>query len=216
MSFSESTLVVRKKRTIAGAGIRIPFKSLFDTKAIGDFSLPDWKPECHLSEAKLFFSRASHLLAKFGTITLNRSYKQHLRDSPSEKIECHQIGIGSRKLWYGESDCRIRASPTGSSTLVISSSPDNDDDSDSDTSLVEANKFKVAKHIRQATATIIVHSFTENTHHPKLNPMVPMLLLNGTKFQIFLYDCVKDVLLISSNVEYVREDDTGGEFSVAS
>ncbi len=64
------------------------------------------------------------------------------------------------------------------------------------------------KHISQATSTAIVHSFT---HHPDLNPMVPMLLLNGKVFQILLYDCKKDILLISSEVEYVGE-----EFSVSS
>ena len=48
----------------------------------------------------------------------------------------------------------------------------------------------------------IVHSFTEHNNHPKLNSMVPVIFMDGTDVQIVLYDCVQDVLLLSTKVKY--------------
>ncbi len=40
-----------------------------------------------------------------------------------------------------------------------------------------------------------------------LNPMVPTILINGISFRIILYDCEKDVLLVSNTVYYREENE---------
>ena len=90
-------------------------------------------------------------------------------------------------------------------TLVVATSPDpdeSDSETDSEASQFEAKLKVTSAHLPQAVTTAIVHSFTQNTRHPELNPMVPTVLINGSVFRIVLYDCCKDMLLVSHKVKY--------------
>ena len=98
------------------------------------------------------------------------------------------------------------------STLVVATSPDpdeSDSETDGESSQVEAKRKVTSAYLPQAVATAIVHSFTQNKRHPQLNPLVPTVLINGSVFRIVLYDCCKDMLLVSSTVTYRVADPTG-------
>ena len=123
----------------------------------------------------------------------------------TKRISFGMIGIGDRRLWWGEPDACVRPleSDTPHSTVIVATMLD--EDTDGESSQFEAKQQLTHAHLPQGVVTAIVHSFTQNNRHPGLNPMVPTVLINGRDFRIILYDCSKDVLLVSNSVEY-RED----------
>ena len=88
--------------------------------------------------------------------------------------------------------------------LIVTNKQDSEE-TDGESSQFEAKQRVSSDHLSQAVATAIVHSFTQNKRHPQLNPMVPTVLINGSVFRIILYDCSKDILLVSEKVTY-KED----------
>ena len=52
----------------------------------------------------------------------------------------------------------------------------------------------------------VISSFTEHNLHQNLNPMVPSVLINSSMIQICIYDCVDDILLITSEIQFVNLD----------
>ena len=105
----------------------------------------------------------------------------------------------------GEPDACVRALDSDNPldfTVVVATSDESDCETDAESSQFEAKVKVTSAHLSQAVATAIVHSFTQNKRHPKLNPMVPTVLINGSVFRIVLYDCCKDVLLVSREVNY--------------
>ena len=176
----------------------------------------------------MFYDVVTNCLQDLGRVTLNPDYKsffvdeylpsssadsssEHVGDSTGssgERVTWGPIGIGDRMLWWGQPDACVRpldsANPLAS-TLVVATSPDpdeSDSETDGESSQFEAKLKVTSAHLPQAVATAIVHSFTQNKRHPQLNPMVPSVLIDGSVFRIVLYDCCKDILLVSDRVTY--------------
>ncbi len=144
----------------------IPFTTLFDVKPLEDCPDVNWVPGPYIKESTMLFNRVENLLTHFGNVTLNKSFKGFLKDAgKSPSITCEYLGIGSKSAWYGQPDTRIRAR-SGDHTLITLHHESSE--SDDESMLIEAN------HLSQAVATVVVHSFTEQTHHSELNPMVPI------------------------------------------
>ena len=183
-----------------------------------------------VSESEMFYDVVTNFLQDLGRVTLNQDYKsffvqeylpssnpdsssEHVGDSTgssggTKRVTWGPIGIGDRRLWWGQPDACVRpldsANPLDS-TLVVATSPDpdeSDSETDGESSQVEAKRKVTSAYLPQAVATAIVHSFTQNKRHPQLNPLVPTVLINGSVFRIVLYDCCKDMLLVSSTVTY--------------
>ena len=181
------------------------------------------------SEASMFHNVMTDFVQELGRVTLNRDYESgpaRLRDyqrffsddytprgitdtSASGRVMYGPIGIGERGVWWGEPDACVRPlnsddhDPSDSTVFVATSS---EAESDSESSQFKAKQEIERSHLPQAIAIAIVHSFTQSNRHPMLNPMVPTILMNGYKFQIILYDCHNDVLLVSTTVEYKIND----------
>ena len=49
----------------------------------------------------------------------------------------------------------------------------------------------------------MLSSFIEHNLHPSQNSMVPCLLVNSSTIRVLLFDCVKDILLISDKVSFL-------------
>ncbi len=224
-SFSAVRLRVRNTRTGT-----FSFGSLFCLQDIGLCPEINWRrQESYSCEKNLFIDIVQNIFTKLGEVTLKPTYKSkvvgdvYTPDSEDDSqnphnsqkpltttklnylpvtgetgIICDNIGIGNRAAWYGTPDARIRAND---SDVLI-------EWEDESSVLVEA-KLKVQKqknHIGQAVAAAITHSFTEHSNHEALNSMTPMILLDGNHMVIILYDCVRDVLLVSAKIEYFDED----------
>ena len=216
-SFCHRPLTFEEIRSSSGTPIVSSFSSLFNYKVevpVIDCDLSTPPPE---SENELFYDVVANGLQGLARVTLNNSYKQLLNDEfvplnsdvagssgGTNRISCWLIGIGNRKLWWGEPDACVRPLESdtlhSNSTLIVANRLD--EDSDGASSLVEAKQKLRHDHLPQGVATAIVHSFTQNKRHPGLNPMVPTVLINGSDFRIILYDCSRDVLLLSNPVEY--------------
>ena len=138
-------------------------------------------------------------------VTLESRYAGHpqrkLGPSPVTGITCEDIGIGTIHTWHGSPDGRVR----GGATFVCKDEDedsDEDDDSDNDsvhsdgrTTAVEA---KIASQLPQVVGTCVTTSFTERNLHPEKSAMVPTVLIGEHSFRACLYDCEKDILIISS------------------
>lgn len=69
---------------------------------------------------------------------------------------------------------------------------------DGATVVVEGRKKKSASNLGQVVATCVVSSFTESNLHPTQQALVPAILIDLRGYQVCLYDCVLDILLIST------------------
>lgn len=128
-------------------------------------------------------------------------------DCPTCGMATHSGAIG----WDGEVN-------------IITSDEDvnNDEEVNSDTvydwttdnigiSTMVEGKLNAASHATshkcsQLVSTVVISSFTEMAMCQGQNPMVPVVMLNGLGYNIALYDCVKDFLLISQRIELIAAD----------
>ncbi len=141
-------------------------------------------------------------LCAINEVVLEKRYRKIV--SGFSGLSCKDLGLGTVKTWHGTPDAIVRGTP------VVVSSDDTDDFDDTDdtddfddsasdgwSTTVEAKKRIKVAHLPQAIATAVVASFTEHNCHSSMNPMVPTILIDGDKFRVLLYDCKKDVLLMS-------------------
>lgn len=226
-SFSDGTIGFKRITSSTGSGttpVAFRFLSLLKYKCekvpVIDCNLSTSAP---VSESELFYDVVTNSLQDLGRVILNPDYKSFFVDeylpSSSEddstgssggtnRVTWGPIGIGDRRLWWGQPDACVRPLDSDNpldSTLVVATSPDpdeSDSETDAESSQFEAKLKVTSAHLPQAVATAIVHSFTQNKRHPQLNPMVPAVLINGSVFRIVLYDCCKDMLLVSNTVKY--------------
>ena len=121
---------------------------------------------------------------------------------PIPGVQFGFIGLGSRKTWHGSPDVQVR----GTANIVMQSMNEEKqeeeesgfDESDGMTTKIEVKRRVWVAHLPQAVATCITSSFTEHNLHPTMSPAVPTILIEGDTFRVILYDCIKDVLLIST------------------
>ena len=154
------------------------------------------------SEANVFTDIVSHILAHLGTdIKLERKYRQLF--SGSTTVGYGDLGMGTQWTWHGTPDGRVR----GEVNLIAGGDIDEEDDgSDSDvgssssdgkTTTIEAKRNSKAVHLSQVVATCVVAAFIEKRLHPTKSAMVPTILIDERYCRVCLYDCEKDILLIS-------------------
>lgn len=58
--------------------------------------------------------------------------------------------------------------------------------------------------IHQLFATSVTCSFTSHNNEPTSNPLVPTILINHQSFQIAMFDCVNDILMLSEPFSLVH------------
>lgn len=127
-------------------------------------------------------------------------YGIKLMSSPVPGIQAEYIGIGSVNIWHGSPDLRVR----GTNIVVRRTKEEEEEEEAEDeegsdgmsTTIVRKSSMRV-KHLPQAISTCVTSSFTEHNLHPEMQSIVPTILIDGDTFRVILYDCLKDVLLIS-------------------
>ena len=72
--------------------------------------------------------------------------------------------------------------------------------STAESTVFEAKHFIKQVHYPQAIGTCIVTSFIEHHLHRHLLSMIPTILIGQMTVRVFLYDCVADLFLSSSDV----------------
>lgn len=141
-------------------------------------------------------------------VTLERRFKPSLTSHPSfvTGVKCEDIGIGSVTTWHGSPDGRVRG---GASFVWGEKDTDEDEDDESDndsvhsdgrTTTLEAEisiRWSHLAHV-QVVGTCVAASFTERNLHPEKRALVPTVLIGYKYFRVCLYDCEKDILIISS------------------
>ena len=119
-------------------------------------------------------------------------------------LKSADIGLGTVKTWHGTPDTRVRGSHLVYRRVENEESGESDAEStasDGATSTIEAKRRFSSSNLPQMIATCIVSSFTEKGLHPDLPAVVPTILIDPHQFQVCLYDCQTDVLLISEPME---------------
>jgi hypothetical protein len=114
--------------------------------------------------------------------------------------------MGSLTTWHGTPDIRVR----GVEFVVkdVSEREKNDIEtemcdsggettSDGGSTPIEVKYSYMASNLPQTIATCVISSFTERSLHPHKQIVVPTILMAREQFRVCLYDCERDVLLIS-------------------
>ena len=133
--------------------------------------------------------------------------------SESDGLKVANIGLGSVETWHGTPDVRVRESPFVFRKTEESENRDSDTESsasDGATTTIEAKRKFLPSNLLQVISTCVVSSFTEKCLHPELPAVVPTLLMDEKQFQVCLYDCEMDVLLVSNPVELATKGGLSG------
>ena len=136
------------------------------------------------------------------SIILERNYSEWVSEecSDGDGITSDHLGLGCNlTTWYGSPDVRLRGLSTDCD--VVFSGYDNGDESDGGSTILEVKR----KSSSQAIGTAVISSFTEHSLHTSLNSLVPTILINCYTAEVYLYDCVSDVLLITERVDFRKE-----------
>ena len=108
--------------------------------------------------------------------------------------------------WHGTPDVRVRGAPFVLQRKEESEESDTESiTSDGATTTFEAKKNFLPSNLPQTISTCVVSSSTEKRLHPDLPAIVPTILIDEHQFQVCLYDCENDVLLISEPVELAKK-----------
>ena len=125
-------------------------------------------------------------------------------ETPHPLLSMEKLGMGSSHTWHEIPDARIRAMSINGAhdgdlnVMAMHEGDCTSSSSDGDT-VVD---------VSQLIALGMVSSFTEHNLRNTLNPMVPSVLINSSIILICLYDCVSDLLLITSQVQLVNFNET--------
>ena len=173
-----------------------------------------YSPDFKESEKSVMLDVCSQILVPLtNEVIVERSYKQILKERPYSSLMFADIGIGSTKTWHGTPDARVRA---GVNVLFATddyngddSGEDSSDESDATTTLIEAKIQAKCSNLQQTVAMNVVSSFTEHNVHPSKDSAVPSLLFDKYSFIVTIYDCMKDLLLVSDKIPISRN----GHFS---
>ena len=112
-------------------------------------------------------------------------------------------------------DARCRGFYDNVETVVISanaaplSSSSSEEESNGTTTVCEAKLASIHTDsvLAQLVKTTVTSAFIEQTHHPHLNPMIPVILMNVRDARVCLYDSKNDILLISKVFTWFDDDD---------
>ena len=139
-------------------------------------------------------------------VLLESRYTTRISQIP--KLQVGDLGLGSVDTWHGTPDARLRGMEVvwrkdseEISALVEEIVSDNEGSvqSDGTSTAVEGKVLSKEANLPQAVGTCVVASFTAKTRHPEHKALVPTVLIDEKQFRVCLYDCDKDVLLISTS-----------------
>lgn len=163
------------------------------------------------TEKTVMIDIASHILVNLcHEVTLEKRYRADTATMPA--LTTSVLGLGSIKTWHGTPDVQVRGVAMCHGIVDEEEVCGGDkEDSDSDSTMTDGTvtSDSTAVHIEgkiryksfnlpQAVGTCVVSSFTEKTNHPDKSPLIPTVLIDKTSFRVCLYDCERDVLLISN------------------
>ena len=167
------------------------------------------------SEREVMLGIACEILAPFcKEVLMERRAQGSLssylsrRQNPPSNVNCANLGMGSISTWHGTPDLRVRSEGVEFVCQDVEEGEDNvaaadsDDESSSQSSDGQTTNFEGkitfnSVNLQQAIATGVVSSFTERNCHPGKLPIVPTILIDQNFFRVILYDCEKDILLMS-------------------
>jgi len=123
-------------------------------------------------------------------------------------VRTGNTGIRMPNTWHGHPDAMIRTSKYSSTNLVNygngSLSPGN-------SVLFEAKMEKI--NVAQLIGTCIISSFTEHNLHPSLNPLKPAIMWWDPNAVICIYDCQRDILLLTDPITWLDQEDCDSQDS---
>ena len=155
------------------------------------------------TEKSVMLEIASKIFGKLcDEVTMEKRYRSDIAAMPNVGLMTGFLGLGTAQTWHGTPDVRVR----GVSICRAKGVDVDDEDSDSSTASdstavhIEGKINCIASNLPQAVATCVVSSFIEKSNHPDKSPLIPTILIDKKSFQIILFDCEKDILLISNAV----------------
>ena len=140
-------------------------------------------------------------LSRPDTVFLEHGYTS-LLSALGPGIKIAKLGMGSSNTWHGTPDVRVR----GAEIISNEDEEEDDDDdcsstaTDGATTTIEARRVLKKKNLSQAVGTCVVSSFIERNLHPDKQTAVPTIVIGQHRFQVCLYDCEHDILLVSSPI----------------
>ena len=160
-------------------------------------------PNFKQSEKNLMLDVSSEILVPLcKEVTLEKTMRPMMAGIKMAGIKFSKIRLGTLDTWHGTPDMRVRGGvhlvhqkvEEGEDTLAITAVDSDYESVSSDgmTTTIEDSTLP------QVVATCVVSSFTESSLHPDKPALVPTILIDEERFRVCLYDCKKDVLLISN------------------
>ena len=121
------------------------------------------------------------------------------------ELQVGDFGLGSVDTWHRTPDARLRGmevvwrKDSEEISELVEEVVSDDKGSVKSSTAVEGKVLSKEKNLSQAVGTCVVASFTAKRCHPQYKALVPTLLIDEAQFRVCLYDCDKDVLLISTS-----------------
>lgn len=126
--------------------------------------------------------------------------------STSPGLNWAHLGMGDLSTRHGTPDVRVRGCEFVVRNVLNEEENDietemcesgDETSSDGGSTPIEVKLSYMVSHMPQTIATCVVSSFTERCLHPRKQVVVPSILIARNQFRVCLYDCKRDVLLIS-------------------
>ena len=130
------------------------------------------------------------------------------RISQIPELQVGDLGLGSVDTWHGTPDARLRgmevvwrkdSEEISAPVEEVVSDDEGSVQNDGTSTAVEGKVLSKEANLPQAVGTCVVASFTAKERHPEHKALVPTVLIDEKQFRVCLYDCDKDVLLISTS-----------------
>ena len=136
-------------------------------------------------------------------VLLESRYTTRISQIP--ELQVGDLGLGSVDTWHGTPDARLRGmevvwrKDSGEISALVEEIVSDDEGSVQSSTAVEGKVLSKEANLPQAVGTCVVASFTAKARHPEHKALVPTVLIDEKQFRVCLYDCDKDVLLISTS-----------------
>ena len=139
-------------------------------------------------------------------VLLESRYTTRISQIP--ELQVGDLGLGSVDTWHGTPDARLRgmevvwrkdSEEISAPVEEVVSDDEGSVQNDGTSTAVEGKVLSKEANLPQAVGTCVVASFTAKGRHPEHKALVPTVLIDEKQFRVCLYDCDKDVLLISTS-----------------
>ena len=115
-------------------------------------------------------------------------------------VHREHLGMGTTLTWHGAPDGRSEID-----FINVDLTDDDDESAGAKTPIEMKMDSWHYQNMNQVLGNAVVYSFVANTRHPRLNPLVPVLGLSGTRGQLVIaaYDARCDVLIYSNPITWL-------------